>query len=519
MQASSDTQGRPRGSEKLWFATVMLVSVAVYLNALPNGFVYDDHFQIEANGWIRDFSHVREIFSNPVWGFWGRGGNSYYRPLMHLAYAGIYRLSGLAPIGYHLANVLLHAANSGMAFLFALKLHRLSGRGDDVTALPFAVITGMIFAVHPVQTEAVSVIAALPELSFAFFVLLALLAYPYRAIPTPPARRRARIMVSASCAFLALLCKETGIVLFPLLATVDLFLAPRGRGSKAVADGLVRYAPFIAVLAAYMIIRERIFGTLAAAWVRQDWPLTKTAMNALFLAGKYVVSLALPIRLNFFQLVRPVTSASDPGFLGMAAVATACGILAIRSLKTDRLSTMGWVFLFLPLAPVLYPPALATLFGVHNLYLPMLGFGILLGRVAISFWQRTPAGRRAVIGIMSAILSLLAVMTIARNPVYKDDATLWRDVGEKIGDASPLHFQRGYWLMEEGRLAEGIEEMRAALALRPDYPGAAYNLGIAFAKLGRDDEARGYLEIAVKEKPADLAAHSSLAALHFRQGR
>ncbi|HEY3490930.1 MAG TPA: tetratricopeptide repeat protein [Candidatus Deferrimicrobiaceae bacterium] len=490
------------------------------MNALPNGFVYDDHFQVENNPWIRDFSHLRDIFGNPAWGFWGRGGSSYYRPLMHLAYAAIYRFSELSPFGYHLVNVACHAANATLSFLLALKLSRFSDCADEGEALVFAAFAAAIFAVHPIHTEVVALIAAIPELLFSLFFILALLAYPFGIPKAPDVRRWGAILLSSACALTGLLCKETAIMVFPVIVAGDLISKPRDSSFRSLIVGKAPgYMPFLAVIAVYLILRVHAFGAIAPSRSHQDWPLLKTGMNAVFLAGRYVGCLVAPIRLNFFHIIRPVTSATDPGFLLMAGVAGAAGILALGSSRGDRRLSMGWALLFLPLAPVLYPPVLATLFGEHNLYLPTLGYSIIVSGFATSWWHRSPGKRTAIAWGAVMFLALLSAMTVARNPVYKSDATLWQDVSDKLGDTSPIHFQRGYWLLEGGKLPEGIDEMKEALALHPGYPGVAYNMGTAYAKLGKDNEARIYLEMAVEENPGDFVAHFALAALHFRQGR
>src|SRR3990172_3038785 len=96
---------------------VLLVSFAVYFNSLFNDFVYDDHYQVLENSWIKDIGSLPEIFSTSVVGFLGSGVSNTYRPAMHLIYMFDYHIFGLHPWGYHLVNILVHGAVSVLVFL------------------------------------------------------------------------------------------------------------------------------------------------------------------------------------------------------------------------------------------------------------------------------------------------------------------------------------------------------------------------------------------------------------------
>jgi hypothetical protein len=95
---------------------IVLVSFAVYLNTLFNGFVHDDIDQIVDNPWIRDITKIPTMFTTSVWSFQGYNAN-YYRPMMHVVYLFNYHLFGLNPWGFHLINIMLHAAASVLVYL------------------------------------------------------------------------------------------------------------------------------------------------------------------------------------------------------------------------------------------------------------------------------------------------------------------------------------------------------------------------------------------------------------------
>ena len=170
-----------RASTSLLFVLAALV----YAGTLLNGFVYDDLFQVVDNRWIRDPGSLGEIFTSPAWGFKQDSATNYYRPMMHVIFMAEYFIFGLNAWGYHLTNALLHAVNTVFVLLIALKLlsaprstseesFEISTDDGNVRKKNIAFISAVIFAVHPVHTEAVAWVSSLPELSFSLFFLISL---------------------------------------------------------------------------------------------------------------------------------------------------------------------------------------------------------------------------------------------------------------------------------------------------------------------------------------------------------
>src|SRR4030067_2300361 len=120
MIMSSDLSSVKKILSSKYTAIVILViaSIGVYLNTLPNEFVYDDEGQVLKNLWIRDAKYIPEIFLSNVWAFVGEEHlSNYYRPLMHMIYMIDYHIFGLKPWGFHLTNILLHGGVSVLLFL------------------------------------------------------------------------------------------------------------------------------------------------------------------------------------------------------------------------------------------------------------------------------------------------------------------------------------------------------------------------------------------------------------------
>ncbi len=153
-----------RWSDTTRMVLLFLLAVLPYLNTLRNGFVYDDESQVLHNPYIRDFGHLREIFTTEVLSYQGIGSApNYYRPLMNFGYLLCFRLFGPKAYGFHLVNLLLHGLVVVLLFAVTKRMFRNS---------TVAFVAAGLFALHPIHTESVDWIAAVTDLELTFFYLL-----------------------------------------------------------------------------------------------------------------------------------------------------------------------------------------------------------------------------------------------------------------------------------------------------------------------------------------------------------
>ncbi len=173
------------------------------------------------------------IFRTTVWSFVGAAGDTnYYRPLMTLTYLFLWKIFGDSPVGYHLFNVLVNALVVMCVYFAGRELFK-----DRWIAL----IAATLFAVHPVHTETVNWIAAVPDLEATLFCLLAF--YAHIKGPGSDWKRQALVVI---CFFLALLSKEPALMFAPLVVYYEHFVREGRREttfrrqSEALPAGLPR---------------------------------------------------------------------------------------------------------------------------------------------------------------------------------------------------------------------------------------------------------------------------------------
>src|SRR5262249_48983466 len=164
---NEDSQKQTRSKSLLLFLFILFTTLLCYWNSLLGEFVGDDHIVVERNRDIRSLSYIPKLFHQNYWGE-GYEDQGNYRPLTNVSFAVNYAVGGLEPFGYHLLNVLLHAANGALVFLLIRRYTK-----HEYLSLAAA----LLFIVHPVHVEAVSQIAGRTELLAGVFCLLSWFSY------------------------------------------------------------------------------------------------------------------------------------------------------------------------------------------------------------------------------------------------------------------------------------------------------------------------------------------------------
>ena len=489
---------------------LVLAAFSVYANALSNGFVYDDTFQVLENRWIRDVKYIPEIFTEHVWGF--RAGaemTNYYRPLMHIIYMLNYYVFGLNPWGFHLVNILFHAGVSVLVFIIVLRLLGKSQPSSAISHVFPSFMASLAFVTHPMHTEAVTWVAGIPDLSFTFFTLLSF--YFYMRSHT-----RGNYLISIISFSLAVFCKEPALTLPLLLVAYDFFYE---KEEKRLSSRFVRYSPYLFVAVIYLILRSHALGGFAPKERHAELSSFQYVINVFPLFLQYIEKILIPINLNFFYVFRPVRSL-DEVKLWLSLIITVFFILiSCVAWKKQRTVYFGLIFFAIPLLPVLYIPGLGeNTFTERYLYLPSVGWSILIATFIQWAQKEIPKVGKGVAFAVVLLIGLYSMGTIDRNTVWKDNATFYRDTITKSPTASLIRNNYGNILLRKGHVDEAIEQFRAALAVAPDFAKAHSNLAVAYFKRGFTEKALQEFQRVVKLQPANAEAHMNLGVAYKALG-
>ena len=516
------TQSAEPGKKTAFAAGAIFLSVfAAYSNTFNAAYHFDDFHQIVLNPAIvpgnifRFFTDARlESFYASLTG---------YRPMTFVTFALNYALSGQDVWSYHLLNIILHAFN---AFLVFLILESLMGKkGGQFYTVLFA---SLLFALHPIQTHAVTYISCRAVLLASCFYLLAFLAFmKYREYMGGNTGRFLLGALPPVLYLAGLLSKETAVSLPAALFLYDMVLV---RAEKPGAErGLRRlsyYISFVVVLAAYLFIRDRVTGF---AVVQEGANVSR---------GTYFITEA-EVFLDYLRLlVFPINQVADyyrqftfrPDALVIFSLSLVAAMIAtlIGVRKKMPLVSFFGLWSLIALAPESSLIPIQDSIVEYRLYIPSIGFFA----IAALLTSRLLRERRCRTAAAGALLALLSVLTFSRNFVWADELSLWNDVLKKVPDSPRARGNIAVALMEQGKYSEAIAELNAALRCRPLYFGEVQgrpvfsdqrnvyyeDLGKCYQELRQLDLAADYLRRAVDMSPRQREYYTALAqALYLKK--
>jgi protein O-mannosyl-transferase len=486
---------------------LVVVSLAVYGNALRNGFVADDDLQILRNGFVTDSHSIAEYFATDAWGFAGAHLSNYYRPLQLMVYATEYALYGDRAWAWHLVNLCANAGAIVAAYFLLLSL----------ADWEIAFWACLLFALHPMHVEAVVWVAALPDLICGLLLFLALLAYH---LGRSRGGERAWLMfsVSALAFFAALLTKETAL-LFPLvIISFEYFY--RRRPLLQLWRVWASFLAFAAALAIYFALRWRALGAFApsAAPYLRLRPL-QLAIAVPVVLARYVSKLLLPLHFNFFYFTRPIVTIN---LVSAAAILLLVLLVALPFALREKapLLAFGVAWFLLTIAPALDINAVGeNYFTERYLYIPSLGFAICAAWIWL--WViRKVRSRPALAAAWSALavaLIFCVVQIERRIPVFRDDLRLYQATVLVSPNSARLQAGLALAYQQAGNLTESIEHDSLAVSIDPNYEAAQANLGNALIESNRSAEAIEHLKIALALQPDDVVILRSLAKAYVAQ--
>ncbi|MDO8444930.1 MAG: tetratricopeptide repeat protein [Deltaproteobacteria bacterium] len=470
---------------KLSLFLLLLLTIIVYSNSLTNGFVYDDDVTTKNNILIKDPSNIRFLFSHD---YFKLSGEESYRPFVTLTYMIDYFFWGLNPAGYHFTNLLLHLISISSLYLLILTLWE-----EKI----FALMVSAIFALNPVNTEAINAISFREDLLITPFCLFFLLIHRNSQNPNIFMANRKLFKYTAPVVyFLALISKEMSITIPFLAMAIDYY--------KDKTIKLKSYTTYLIVAILYLYVYFFLF-------VNSNRTLPEADFISRVIAIPSVISFYM--RLFFF----PVNLVADyAGKIYLSPLNWTLLIFALSLFFTssnDKIKiSIAWFFV--SLIPVLNIVPLKHPIGERYLYYPTIGLSILLASLIINNYSKV-----FLKPILICLLIIFPFLTYERNKVWRDNFSLWTDTLKKMPQSYRAYNNLGILYMETGKLGKAMDFYKIALELNPNLAEAHNNLGLIYRLQGRLAEAEKEFEAALKLKPDFMEAYGNLISAYADEGR
>lgn len=444
-----------------WLYPVLLV-LAAFLSfspALLAGFVYDDHFEIEVNPYIKDFSHIKTLLTKDTWYFSPGTISNNYRPVHMLTYLLIHSLFGLSPFAFHMAHLLMNVSCVLLLWRILLKF------ADDFHAF----LGSLLFAVHPVHVEPVVWIGGTADILLGLFIFLSFLFY-----------LRGNLFLSLIAFAFALWSKEPAFM-FPAIIVSDYLIfrrhSLRFTGIWVVVGGVLA--------GLYLATRMYAMDTLVRA-NEAGAVFFQQCFKAAVWAGLYLSKLIAPVTLNAFYFY----------ILNAKLIILGLGVLFITlllaiALRKNKLFLFGILWFFIFIFPALVVSYVSPVgFAERYLYVPSAGFAM-----AIVSFRIKPIVAKALI----AACVVMSLICFLRSPVWHDDLTLWTDTIQKSPEAPTVNYNLATAYLKQNDPVTAAKYYQRVVTLDPTGRAEAYyNLALCNHNLGNDQEAIRNLKLFLK---------------------
>jgi protein O-mannosyl-transferase len=493
-------------------AMLILAAVVVYSNSFGGPFIFDDD------------TVIQQATAKQPWPVWHTLIGP--RPVVQATLALNFLIRGSRVTGYHVGNLCIHVLAVLALFVVVrrtLTLPALGGRFDEKTAATLAFCAALIWAVHPLQTQAVTYVIQRMESLMGLFYLLTL--YCFIRAASSPMPRAWQVAAVAACA-LGMGSKEVMVS-----APVIVLLYDRSFVAGSFGEALRRRWKLYLALAATWLILARsaieAFGphAISAGFQLQAVTPLQYALNEPGVIVHYLKLAFWPagLCLDYGWAVTKEPAKIVPGMIVIGALLAATVWALVRRPKWGFIG--AWFFLIL--APTSSIMPIKDLAFEHRMYLPLAAVVMAVLLAAHLTWERLAISGEAcrLAGqLLTAILVLSAAValgyaTFQRNKDYTTALSIWRDTANKAPGNARAFNNFGWELRNAGSYEGALENLNQAIHLRPRYADAYNNRAYTYAAMKRFDEAFDDCNTAIEIKPDLAAPYNNRGNLYVHAGK
>jgi len=501
-----------------WLGGLILAALTVvaYLPVWHAGFIWDDDAYVTNSLPLRSWDGLRQIWFVP-------GATEQYYPLTITTFWIEYHLWQLAPLGYHLDNVVLHALNSLLLWII---LRRLDAKG--------AWLAAAIFALHPVNVESVAWVTerknTLSGFLYGCSILAALKFWQIgwtasdssgTSLRQASDHPRKWIFYWLACGlYVGALLSKTAAAPLPLVLLLLLWWK-RGRLGRKDLWPLGLLVLLGLLMGGITIwVEKHLVGTQGEVW---DFSWTTRYLLAGRIFWFYLFKLLWPHPLMFVYPRWEIDPVQPLAWLFPLAAVAVLAVLVWYRHGSARPLFVALAYFTVLIFPVLgffnlyffrysfVEDHLQYLAGIGPIALAAAGLTSILDLAAIKAPWVKPL-------LCGALLLSLGAVTARQCAIYADRETFFRAAVERNPDCWMAYSNLGFILINKGQVDEAAVDFQRSMQLHPD-DGAANNVGMVFVQKGQLDAAEAYFRKALEFNPYYADADNNLGNVYLQKGQ
>ncbi len=464
------------------FIIVAIATVGFLFPVVKNGFInFDDPQYLLENPLIQkmDKETMKIWFSEQILGN--------YQPLVLFSYAMQYKFFGIgSATGYHAFSLIMHLLNSLLVLIIANRLLK-----NHTGAL----VTALLFAIHPLHVESVAWVAAQKDTFYVFFFLLSVLYYMrFRA-----ESKKLFIVLCFIAFILALLSKAQAVVLPVVLLLID-FLERRPKFGMEI----VYKIPFFALSLLFGIIAIKMQSTAGAV---QDAVFSQgeRILFACFGFMNYLWQTLVPLDLAIFYPYPEANLIINSKWVYVAPfIVILATIAAFYFGKKDRMILFGYLFFCVNIALVIQLiPVGDAVHADRYTYISLIGFFLIAGHLIGGWYDRSPGKRNLIYGLCGAYFLGIGALSFLYSKKWSDSITIYTHALERY-PAPIVYANRAAAYFKAGQLEEALVDFTDCIKIKPQFPNAYKNRALTYESMQKHNEAIADFAEALKYEKKDL---------------
>lgn len=464
------------------FALLALVVFALYARTLSFGYTnLDDTLLIRDNKAALEKGSLADAFSQNVFSMLPNSDDTYYRPLLTVSFIAEYKIAGESLPAFHFFNILFHFIACCLLFLLLTLLGYARKQSFIFT---------LLFAVHPVFSQAVSWIPGRNDSLLAIYVLASFVFL----VKWLAEKKRSHLLLHFLFFLLALFTKETTLFVAPLFLLFS-WQQKRRKNERSFKPVILLLSGWLLLSLVYLFARHEALASKppvpAGAIISQ---VAQSSPELIPYAGK----LLLPFNLSVF----PVGADIEYSW-GVLSLLLIAGVFFFARGKKTALFYFGLFWLLFLLLPALISKNVNNeqIFLEHRLYLPALGLVIVLMELAKLFNEKKPMRNSWL--VPGAAIAFFMVINFIHTGDFADEESFWTSAVKTSPHSAYAWAGLGKYHHDKDQVEQAMNEYNRALELNPGAVDVCNNLGNIYLKKGMNENARQILRQGFAVRPTD----------------